>query len=269
MRWLTLATNDAQKEPIEMTTARWLPRMAAAAVMLCLGASVVFAAGPRTISVRSSEGPIEKRARALPWPKPSPQRVRYVAPVYPADLAGGVGVVTLHVTTAPEGQVVEARASAVTLHGPVADAADDAIGTAFVDAAITAVKGWAYEPSRRPLTFLANVVVRSDGVPSPQPSEGPAPRLEERDGKVRALKRAAAVHPASARAQGIQGVIVLEAGVGRDGRVTDARVLRHIPHLDTAALDAVALWQFDPRSVFGESGDRFVTIEILVNFALP
>jgi TonB family protein len=40
--------------------------------------------------------------------------------------------------------------------------------------------------------------------------------------------------------------VVLEAHVGGDGRVVDASVLRSIPELDQAALDAVKQWEFTP-----------------------
>lgn len=253
-----------------MRSIQRLPRRVVALAVLCfVGAAVVPTADAHTVRLRSSEGPIEKRAKQLPWPADSPQRTRYTAPIYPAGLAAGVGVVTLQVTTAADGQVVESRAYEVTLSGPVADKADEAIGQAFAAAAVAAVSGWAYEPARRgPLTFLANVIVRSDGTPG-LPTAGPAPRLKDGDARVKPTKRVAATFPAIARVQRIQGVIVLEAAVGRDGRVTDGRVLRAIPHLDRAALDAVAQWEFEPQALFGSGSDESMTIELLLNFALP
>jgi TonB family protein len=239
--------------------------------MLCgVGVALLHAEDARTIRLRSREGLVEQRAKQLPWPAASPQRTRYTAPTYPAGLAAGVGVVTLQVTTAADGQVVEARAYEVTLRGPVEARADEATAASFAAAAVSAANGWAYEPSRHgPLTFLANVVVRSDGTPGSQAAPGPVPRLEHGDARVKATKRVAATFPAIARVQRIQGVIVLEAAVGRDGRVTDSRVLRAIPHLDRAALDAVARWEFEPQALFGSGSDESVTIELLLNFALP
>ncbi len=254
-----------------MESAHRLARRAVVLSVLCgVGAALLHAADARTIRLSSGEGSVEKRAKQLPWPADSPQRTRYTAPTYPAGLPAGVGVVTLQVTTAAEGQVVEARAYEVTLSGPVAGRAADVTGASFAAAAVSAANGWAYQPSRRgPLTFLANVVVRSDGTPGSQATTGPAPRLEHGDARVKATKHVAATFPAIARVQRIQGVIVLEAAVGRDGRVTDSRVLRAIPHLDKAALDAVAQWEFEPQALFGSGSDESVTIELLLNFALP
>lgn len=252
------------------STHRLARRVVALAVLCFVWAALVSAAYAHTVRLRSSEGPIEKRAKQLPWPADSPQRTRYTAPIYPAGLAAGVGVVTMQVTTAADGQVVESRAYEVTLSGPVADKADEAIGRAFEAAAVGAVSGWAYEPARRgPLTFLANVIVRSDGAPGLPTARGPAPRLKDGDARIKPTKRVAATFPAIARVQRIQGVIVLEAAVGRDGRVTDGRVLRAIPHLDRAALDAVAQWEFEPQALFGSGSDESVTIELPLNFALP
>lgn len=104
-----------------------LARQAVALSMLCgVGVALLHAEDARTIRLRSREGLVEQRATQLPWPAASPQRTRYTAPTYPAGLAAGVGVVTLQVTTAADGQVVEARAYEVTLRGPVEARADEA-----------------------------------------------------------------------------------------------------------------------------------------------
>jgi protein TonB len=40
--------------------------------------------------------------------------------------------------------------------------------------------------------------------------------------------------------------VILEAIIDTNGQIRDARVLRSIPLLDEAALDAVKQWQFAP-----------------------
>ena len=47
------------------------------------------------------------------------------------------------------------------------------------------------------------------------------------------------VYPAIAQSARVQGVVIIEATIGPDGKVKDAKVLRSIPLLDQAALDAV------------------------------
>lgn len=59
------------------------------------------------------------------------------------------------------------------------------------------------------------------------------------------------VYPALARSARAQGVVILEATIGTDGVVTDARVLRSVPLLDTAAIEAVRQWRFTPTRLNG------------------
>jgi protein TonB len=49
--------------------------------------------------------------------------------------------------------------------------------------------------------------------------------------------------------------------------VTESRVLRSIPLLDEAALEAVRQWQFTPTAVNGQP--VAVTMTMTVNFVLP
>ena len=56
-----------------------------------------------------------------------------------------------------------------------------------------------------------------------------------------------------ARRARIEGIVVIEAVIDRDGNVTDARVLKPLPMgLDTAALDAVKRWKFKPGTLNGQ-----------------
>ena len=74
-------------------------------------------------------------------------------------------------------------------------------------------------------------------------------------------------YPPIARAAGVQGVVVLEIVVDGAGGVRDGRVLRSIPLLDQAALDAVRRWRFEPTLVNGQPIP--VSMTITINFALP
>lgn len=53
------------------------------------------------------------------------------------------------------------------------------------------------------------------------------------------------LYPQKARDAGITGTVLVEITVGIDGAVTDAHVLRSIPSLDSAALDAVRQWRYE------------------------
>jgi TonB family protein len=53
------------------------------------------------------------------------------------------------------------------------------------------------------------------------------------------------VYPQAARAAGVTGNVVVEITIAADGAVADARILRSIPLLDEAALQAVRQWRYD------------------------
>ena len=69
-----------------------------------------------------------------------------------------------------------------------------------------------------------------------------------------------------ARDAKIQGIVIIQATIGADGRVVDAEVLRPIPFLSQAALDAVRQWRFTPPQLNGEP--IAVIMTVTVNFKL-
>jgi len=73
-------------------------------------------------------------------------------------------------------------------------------------------------------------------------------------------------YPAVAKAAGIQGVVILETRIEPDGTVSKAQVLRSIPLLDQAAIDAVLQWQFTPTLLNGQPVAVMMTTT--VNFTL-
>lgn len=74
-------------------------------------------------------------------------------------------------------------------------------------------------------------------------------------GNIKAPQKLVHVSPAypeAAAAQGIQGVVILEATIGPNGLITDVRTLRSIPALDAAATDALRGWEFTPTLLNGQ-----------------
>ena len=55
---------------------------------------------------------------------------------------------------------------------------------------------------------------------------------------------------------------IIEATIGPDGAVKDAKVLRSIPLLDQAALDAVRQWQFTPTLLNGVPVPVIMTVTV-------
>lgn len=69
-------------------------------------------------------------------------------------------------------------------------------------------------------------------------------------------------YPAIARASRVQGVVILEAIIGADGKVDDARVLRSNPMLDQAALTAVRAWEYTPTLLNGRPTPVIMTVTV-------
>ena len=84
-------------------------------------------------------------------------------------------------------------------------------------------------------------------------------------GKIHAptkIKDVKPVYPAIAQSARVAGPVTIEATIGLDGKVVDAKVVRSIPMLDQAALDAVRQWEYTPTLLNGVPVPVLVTITI-------
>jgi protein TonB len=95
----------------------------------------------------------------------------------------------------------------------------------------------------------------------------PAPPPPIRSVKApRKIKDVKPAYPQGAFAGQARGMIVIEATIGADGKVKDARILRSIPLLDQAALDAVRQWEYEPTMLNGAA--VAVILTVVINFGL-
>ena len=69
-------------------------------------------------------------------------------------------------------------------------------------------------------------------------------------------------YPRMARDAKIQGVVIIQATIGVDGRVVDAEVLRPMPFLGEAALAAVRQWRFTTPQLNGEPIAVIMTVTV-------
>jgi protein TonB len=107
------------------------------------------------------------------------------------------------------------------------------------------------------------------GLPSAPPPPPPPSAPVRVGGNIKAptkTRNVNPVYPPIAQSARVQGVVIIEATIGPDGRVKDAKVLRSIPLLDQAALDAVKQWQFTPTLLNGVPVPVIMTVT--VNFTL-
>ena len=79
------------------------------------------------------------------------------------------------------------------------------------------------------------------------------------------LQRTQPVYPAIARAARIQGTVVLQATISREGNITNLRVVSGPPMLQQAALDAVRTWRYRPYLLNGEPVEVDTTVNVVFN----
>ena len=80
------------------------------------------------------------------------------------------------------------------------------------------------------------------------------------------LKNVPPGYPPAALQARVQGTVILECRIGADGRVDRVKVLRGVPLLDEAAMEAVRQWEYEPTQVDGVPVPVIMTVT--VNFKL-
>ena len=76
------------------------------------------------------------------------------------------------------------------------------------------------------------------------------------------IKDVKPIYPAIAQSAGVTGSVTIEATIGEDGKVSDARVVRSVALLDQAALDAVRQWEYMPTLLNGVPVPVLTTITV-------
>ena len=106
--------------------------------------------------------------------------------------------------------------------------------------------------SQEELADLTPSVAQGDGdgdiVVAP-PDEGSMPKFGDYvyvEELPEAITKVQPEYPDIAREAGVDGTVLVQALVGKDGRVKDTKVVQSIPMLDAAATEAVTQWVFKP-----------------------
>jgi protein TonB len=97
--------------------------------------------------------------------------------------------------------------------------------------------------------------------PTAAPPSGPVPV----GGQIKPPARTKYVmpeYPEIARANRVEGIVILETIIGTDGKVAEARVLRSNPLLDQAALAAVRGWEYSPTLLNGKPTAVLMTVTV-------
>jgi protein TonB len=101
----------------------------------------------------------------------------------------------------------------------------------------------------------------------PPPPQVMAPRRP--GGDIKAPERIsykAPTYPPTAQAARIEGTVILEAVIDAQGVVQDVKVLRSVPLLDRAAIEAVQQWRYTPTRLNGVAIP--IVMSVTVTFSL-
>jgi protein TonB len=107
-------------------------------------------------------------------------------------------------------------------------------------------------------------------VAPPPPSAPPPPPVVKvepirRGGNVQAadlIHQVNPIYPPLARQARVQGVVVMEAIISRDGSIESLRVIRGHPLLNQAALDAVQQWKYRPTLLNGDPVEVITAVTV-------
>jgi TonB family protein len=283
-----------------MSSRRIVATCATMALIVGLGSWYAVSAFPLRSSDQATTpgsveaGTLELRARAVTPENPVPRRVHYEPAAIPDSIDSVRGNVGVRVTLDDVGRVAEARmvsmsfdlpefsveASEVSLkdrgmrslvgnatagNTPSNPMASKQKLVALIDSALTSVRQWRYDPPfEAPLTFTVQVpLTKGPEVMEFKPAiENGALRVGGEIKPPVKIKDVRPVYPPVAREAGVSGVVILEVRIDTDGNVEQARVLKSIPLLDEAALDAVKQWRFVPTLLNGAPVPIMMTVTV-------
>jgi len=196
--------------------------------------------------------------------------VRRINPVYPPSAKADriQGVVALEANIGKDGIPTSLR-----VVGNTTTNAD------LAKAAVDAVKQWQYSPTLingEPVEVVTTVSINfalpqggGDITPPPPPPPPPPPDRIRQGGNVQQamlISKVQPVYPTEAKEARIQGVVILETLIGKDGRVMSVRVVSGHPLLQQSAVDAVSQWLYKPTLLNGQPVEVITTTTVNFSF---
>lgn len=182
--------------------------------------------------------------------------IEVVTPQYPADLQTITGKVVVRIVISTEGRVIEAK---VLSGHPM-----------LMSATLDAVKQWKFRPyvlnnERVEVDTTATVEYKADPphVVTPKPFQGPRKlRVSQSVVEGMMLTKVGPVYPLEAQAKHIQGDVILQATIDKEGNIAGLKVISGHPLLAEAATEAVRQWKYKPYRLNGEPVEVETTIKI-------
>src|SRR5581483_1390087 len=198
---------------------------------------------------------------ALPRPRslePAITRIEFprLNPPSPAPAAGHEGDAPVAVAGTPPDR---AASDALPERREAASGAVLGVSAGLIGGVHGCVEG-AVVAGLSPAVFTGTSIPPLDVAPAPM-------RLHAGMQRPRAIDRVEPIYPRIAEVARIEGIVVLDATIGEDGRVVAVAVLRSPPTLARAAERAVRSWRFTPTLVNGVPAAIVMTVT--VTFSLP
>lgn len=186
-----------------------------------------------------------------------PKLIKNPQPVYPQEAvdAGIEGKVVIEAVTDTYGRVVSAK----VLDGP----------PELRKTSLEAIKQWVYEPYIvdgvvKPVSFTVIMKFRLD---KEKKHKGASlkPVMLSAEQKPKCIKMVNPKYPKEALKAGIDGIVVLEITIDKNGWVTAAKIIDGHELLRLAALDAVKVWKYEPFYTDGEPHSATFTVTVKFN----
>lgn len=244
---------------------------------LCLGGTPAATAAQSraAVEVRNAVGPLEQQAKPLTAGSALPRRKSGEPADYPWELRriGAKAALIVQVTLDTSGRVAEIRrAQGPLLQPAIGSPSDVAAERVAADAVLRSVAAalnrWRFEePAGGPMTFQLSfgfvagqtshaLTDPSDVLPAQvaaapwAAAEGAMPTSKGLT-PPKKIKYVKPVYPKAALDARVQGEVRLEIVIATDGRVADARILKSVPQLDQAAIEATLAARYEPVQING------------------
>jgi protein TonB len=243
---------------------------------LCLVAAPLAGAQSRqAVEIRNTVGPLEQQARPLAASGQLPRRKSSDSAAYPWELRriGAKAALIVQVTLDASGRVAEIRRTQGPLLQPAIGSPNDVAAQrvaadAVLRSAAAALNEWRFDaPANGPITFslsfgfvggqTSSTLTDPSEVLPPQVAAAPwaaaagAMPTSEALKPPKKTRYVKPVYPKAALDARVQGEVLLEVVIGTSGRVTDTRVLKSVPLLDQAAIEATMLSRYEPVEING------------------
>ena len=137
-------------------------------------------------------------------------------------------------------------------------------------AAVEAAKKWKFKPfirNGKPVGVATKIpfdFAFSGNVSDAKPPE--RVRISAGVSSGLLIHKVSPIYPVEARRAHIQGTVILQAEISKEGRIANLRLISGPPELASAAIGAVQQWRYRPYLLMGEP--VVVQTEVQVNFQL-